>query len=260
MPILSLITPVSNSSLPYLDEAWKSVQNLRLPEGWQVQWCLQQDGDGPAVSRDWFLDARVSYAYNGRWLWAGMTRNLALMRASGEYILPYDADDLLEPAAAAILLQRFKEHPEIAWCAGRWDELLSDGSLRVRPVDANFEGLRSRGWVSSYIDQVGKTPFPMSPTMYKTSVVLQLGGWPAYPEYEDTILLVSVNRVWPGWVTHELVGLYRRHATQTTKTAWFQDTDRTENMYAYIKRLGSVKAAQQPRKAAKAHEKLRTPI
>jgi glycosyltransferase involved in cell wall biosynthesis len=239
MPIVSIITAVSNSSLPYLDEAWESVQRLRLPRGWHFEWCLQQDGDGPEVYRDWFSDARVSYGYNGRWLMAGMTRNMALMRASGEYIFSYDADDLLCAEALRILIRRFTEHSEIVWCAGRWDELFIDGTTRVRPVDANFEGKRNRGWVSSYIEKVGKTPFPMSPTMYRTRAVFQVGGWPGYAEYEDTILLVSISRRHPGWVTNELIGLYRRHPTQTTKTDWFQDKDRTDKIYAFIKRLGS---------------------
>lgn len=234
MPTVSVITAVSESTLAYLDEAWSTVQNLKLPAGWKLEWCVQHDGDSLEILRDWFGDSRVSYEYNGRWLRTAATRNMALMRAVGEYILPFDADDLLMPDAIVALARGFRSS-EVAWSAGAWDKLHDDGSI-VAFRHPSFEGVLDVGWVYNAIMERGTMPFVMNSVLYRRSAVVQAGGWPGFAEWEDSILLTAISGRYKGWTTGELIGLYRIHAGSTTTSNFFKDSK--PKMYTYLKEVG----------------------
>ncbi|MBI2010631.1 MAG: glycosyltransferase [Candidatus Colwellbacteria bacterium] len=236
MPLLSVITPVSSSSILYLDECRQSIRGLWLPPNWQLEWLIQLDGGNTSLERDWFKDQGVFFEANGKQLGAGGTRHLALRRARGGFILPLDADDLLVPDALISLSRGFEADENIVWCAGRWDELYGDGLTKTWR-HPEYEGIRPQHWVYKEIERTGQTPFAMNSVLYRTEAVLQAGGWPDI-DWQDTILLVIVNSRWPGWATDKLVGYYRRHPGQASKSNWFQDPTRKSKMYEYIKRIG----------------------
>ena len=44
MPIFSIITPVFAGGDAYLLQTYDSVASQRLPDGWSIQWIVQEDG------------------------------------------------------------------------------------------------------------------------------------------------------------------------------------------------------------------------
>ena len=44
MPLISILSSVYGPSATYLDETIASVQKLALPNGWELEWVVQEDG------------------------------------------------------------------------------------------------------------------------------------------------------------------------------------------------------------------------
>lgn len=234
MRTVSIISALSKSTLPFVDEAYESIKLLTVPEGFTLKWYIQHDGDSEQIQKTWFDDERVSYEYNGRHLGAAGTRNQALLRTDSEFVISLDSDDLFKENALVDLLKGF-ETEGVAWAAGAWHELHPDGTVQPwrSPL---FEGVREVGWVYEEIMRLDKTPFSMNPILYKRQALVAAGGWPAFPEWEDTILLTVVSGRHKGWATDKLVGLYRRHENSYSKSEIFQKSKPT--MYRYIKEVG----------------------
>lgn len=213
-----------------------SISELMIPDGWHVEWFIQHDGDSEPIEKKWFRNANVHYEHNGRHLGAAGTRNQALLRTSSEFVLSYDPDDLFKPQMLVTLSQGF-ENEDVVWSAGSWYELHEDESVTEwrHPM---YEGVRDVGWIYDEIMRMDKTPFSMNPTLYKRSAVVQAGGWPGFPEWEDTILLTIISGRHKGWATDKLVGLYRRHPDSISSSQRFQDSKPT--MYTYIKEVGKL--------------------
>jgi hypothetical protein len=75
MPLISVITAVHKPVAEYLREAANSVAAQRLPEGWELEWLVQEDGDTPTARE---LAVGALYEANGAGLGTATTRNLAL--------------------------------------------------------------------------------------------------------------------------------------------------------------------------------------
>ncbi|MCB9819738.1 glycosyltransferase family 2 protein [Candidatus Nomurabacteria bacterium] len=234
MTKISIISALSKSTLPFVDETYETVKKLYLPHDVEIEWCLQQDGDSDPINRSWLTDDIVSYQHNGRHLGAAGTRNQALLRSNSEYLISLDSDDLFKENALMDLLRGFDDE-QVAWSAGAWHELCDDGSVKYwrSPL---FEGVCEVGWLHTEINRLGTTPFAMNPIMYKRVAIMEVGGWPAFYEWEDTILLSAISGRHKGWMTDKLVGLYRKHEASHSKSKFFQDSKPV--MYEYIKEVG----------------------
>lgn len=236
MSTVSIISALSQSTLPFIDEAHDSIKSLILPKGFDTKWYIQHDGDSEPIQRGWFNDSNVFYEHNGRHLGAAGTRNQALLRTDSEFVISLDSDDLFQKDALTELLRGF-ENNGVMWSAGAWHELHADGSIQPwrSPL---FEGVREVGWIYEEIMRLDKTPFSMNPILYKREALVQAGGWPGFPEWEDTILLTVVSGHHRGWATDKLVGLYRRHENSYSKSEIFQSSK--PKMYRYIKEIGKL--------------------
>ena len=236
MNTIAIISALPKSTVPFIDEAYKSIQNLIIPDGYSLSWYIQHDGDSPRISKDYFEEPNCYYEHNGRHLGAAGTRNQALLRTKSDFIISLDSDDLFKENALLDLTRGFTDD-DIAWSAGAWYELHPDGSEQKwrSPL---YEGVRELGWIYDEIVRLGRTPFCMNPILYRRDVVVECGGWPGFPEWEDTILLTMVSGRHKGWATDKQVGLYRRHENSLSKSSTFQESK--PRMYEYIKNVGSV--------------------
>jgi|GEM_PF-2097297 len=237
MPTVSIITACSPASVPFIDELHTSLLNLDMPNGWSWQWCVQDDADGALAGRPWADDPRISLGFNDQRRGAAGARNQALLRATGELVWPVDADDLVEASGFAVLLRALESLPGAAGAAGAWYELPFDEARRMRFVPGST-GAKDAGWLRAEIERLGTTPFAMNSVLFRREAVLAVGGWPAYPEWEDTILAVTVANHHPGVVTDEPVGRYRRHPAQTVAQPRFRDPELRARMLAFVTSCG----------------------
>lgn len=217
--LVSVITPVHWPSVAYLVGAYESLAGQQLPDGWDWQWLVQEDGqDGLLVDQLPELDPRISPG-SGRSGGPGVARTLALSRAEGELVKVLDADDQLTPGALARDIAVLTGDPAIGWTTSRVLDLLPDGSTQDWGQDPP-DGLINTGAVLAFW-QANDYGLPVHPATLcmRVELLLALGGWMALPASEDTGLLLAASTISPGYFIAEPGLLYRKWPGQMTNQA-----------------------------------------
>lgn len=216
--LVSVITPVHPPSIPYLADAYASLVKQEMPDGWDWQWLVQEDGQTGALVDALPGDPRISVG-SGRPGGPGVARTLALSRVSGEIIKVLDADDQLTPGALARDIAAFDAHPQIGWTTSRVLDLLPDGSTAGWDKDP-AGGVIARGDVLSFwqANDYRASVHPATLCL-RRDLVFALGGWMALPASEDTGLLLAASAVSEGYFTREYGLLYRKWPGQVTGQA-----------------------------------------
>ncbi|MEU0332166.1 glycosyltransferase [Streptomyces sp. NPDC006193] len=216
---VTVVTAVHGPSARFLPDAYASLCAQRLPDGWEWQWVVQEDGATdavlPYVPDD---DARVTFG-QGRPGGPAIARTIALARAEGAYVKVLDADDRLTPGALARDLAVLEADPAVGWTTCRVLDLLPDGSTAGFPGDPDG-GPVERGALLPRWKRDGYRP-PVHPATLcvRRELLTALGGWMALPASEDTGLLLALNAVSRGWFTAEPGLLYRKWEGQATGQA-----------------------------------------
>ncbi|WP_037322719.1 glycosyltransferase family 2 protein [Amycolatopsis thermoflava] len=216
MPTISVITPVHAPSVQHLKDAYASLVSQEMPSGWTWEWIVQEDGQNGILKGALPNDPHISVGQN-RNGGPGVTRSLALSRASGELIKSFDADDILTPGALKRDIAAFAD-PAISWTVSSALDLLPDGSTVSYDTDPP-EGLIRRGELVKYwLENDFRSPVMSATICIRREVLYALGGWMALPASEDTALMLCANatvngyfistpglhyRKWPGQVTQD---------------------------------------------------------
>ena len=218
--LITVITAVHEPGAGFLPEAHRSLAEQVLPDGWEWQWVVQEDGETDGVRPYLPDDGRVSFG-QGRAGRAGMARTLGLSRAEGEFVKVLDADDRLTPGALARDIRALSEGA--AWATSRALDLLPDGTTEGFDSDPE-EGPIERGAVLDFWKAHGfRAQVHPATLCVRRDLLLALGGWMALPASEDTGLLLALNAVARGWFTAEPGLLYRKWPGQVTAAAAHRD-------------------------------------
>lgn len=213
-----IVTAVHAPSAPFLREAYKSLREQELPDGWEWHWVVQEDGRTDAVAPHVPDDARVTFR-QGRPGGPGVARTIALAHAEGAYVKILDADDQLTPGALARDLAALEGDPTIGWATSRVLDFLPDGSTVGFPGDPD-DGPVERGAVLDFWKANDFRAQVHPATLFvRRELLLALGGWMALPASEDTGLLLALNSVSRGWFSAEVGLLYRKWEGQATGQA-----------------------------------------
>ncbi|MEU8832364.1 glycosyltransferase family 2 protein [Streptomyces sp900116325] len=231
--LISVMTAVHGPGAHYLPDAYKSLLAQVLPDGWDWQWVIQEDGETDEVRPHVPDDPRVSFG-QGRAGRAAMARTMGLSRAEGEFVKVLDADDMLTPGALARDLSALLANPGTGWATSRVLDLLPDGTTVGFDQDPPG-GVIERGAVlehwraHDYRAQVHPATLIM-----RRDLLLALGGWMALPASEDTGLLLALNVVSEGWFTPDTGLLYRKWPGQVTSQAAHADAGEKEARMAVV--------------------------
>lgn len=176
MPCLSLITAALPSRVDYFAETASSVAAARDLVGspWSLQWIVVVDGPG-SVEMPAGVDQLCVLAERRG---VAATRNVGLAVATGDWIMPLDADDELEPAGLARML------PELTTTDAGWistNRILFDGSRTPHWRET------ATNWRPGQLAEHWTAPFPFHPNslIARRDHALACGGWPAVPTNED---------------------------------------------------------------------------
>jgi glycosyltransferase involved in cell wall biosynthesis len=214
MPTLSVITAAHSSGSQFVDATMESVRQQELPPGWDLEWLVQEDGEEPRLA-DLFAGV-ASYQAIGSHNGPGVTRNVALTRATGELVRNLDHDDILLPGALAGLIERFDD-PEIGWAAAQADDLLPDGTRRAYQSALPF-GVVLPGAVNDWaIAHRGAWPIHVAGLTVRTQLLRAVGGWGAAPSQDDLVMFAAVSELTAGYNDPAVNWLYRHHATQLSR-------------------------------------------
>ncbi|MHB9860416.1 glycosyltransferase family 2 protein [Streptomyces sp. YIM S03343] len=212
---ITVVTAVHAPAARFLPEAYGSLCEQLLPDGWEWRWLIREDGATDAVRPYVPDDARVTFR-QGRPGGPGVARTIALAHADGAYVKILDADDLLTTGALARDLAVLEADPALGWTTSRALDLLPDGSTAGFPGDPE-EGPVERGAVLGHWRANGfRAQVHPATLCVRRALLLALGGWMALPASEDTGLLLALNAVSRGWFTREAGLLYRKWEGQAT--------------------------------------------
>jgi hypothetical protein len=225
--VISVITAVHAPTVGHLPAAYASLARQVVPPGWTWEWLVQEDGrkgllQGSALTasvrdlaeRTWATDLRVRPG-SGPTGGPGVTRTLALARATGSLIRVLDADDLLMPGALVrdIDLLTSSDH---GFVTSEALDLLPSGSLAA-PPDPHPEGPLVRGTLLDlWRGNSHRLAVHPATMCIRRDLLLALGGWMALPASEDTGLLIAANSVSDGYHLAEPSLQYRKWPGQTT--------------------------------------------
>ncbi|WP_078079644.1 glycosyltransferase family 2 protein [Streptomyces niveus] len=220
--LITVITAVHGPSAHLLPDAYTSLCAQELPEGWEWQWLVQEDGRSDDVAPHVPDDPRVFFK-QGRHGGPGTARTLALAYADGEYVKVLDADDQLPDGALARDLAALEGDATLGWATSRVLDLMPDGSTVGFEGDPD-NGPLERGAVLDYWSTHDfRAPVHPATLFARRDLVLALGGWMALPASEDTGLLLALDSVSCGWFTSEVGLLYRKWPGQATGQAAHTD-------------------------------------
>jgi glycosyltransferase involved in cell wall biosynthesis len=128
MKSVSIITPLFNKE-PYVGETIRSVLAQTMQDWEMIVVDNGSTDHGPEVVRQ-FLDSRIALVDSPK-RGPGAARNFGLGRATGEWILFLDADDLIEPDYLQERLAAAVRAPSAKIVAGPWQEF-RDGEPEKR--------------------------------------------------------------------------------------------------------------------------------
>ncbi|MBB5085188.1 glycosyltransferase family 2 protein [Nonomuraea endophytica] len=215
MPLISIVTPSYNPVPDHLLAAYESVRSQRLPDGWDLEWVIQEDGSTGAAMEILPPDPIVTFA-TGRRGGVALTRNLALARSGGELIKNLDHDDVLMPDVLMRDIGVLAADPLVQWTTSRVLDLLPDGSTVAFASDPPG-GRLEPGFVYDHW-RANNYRLPVHPTTIcvRRELAVALGGWMGIPGSDDTGLLVPASVISHGWFHSEVGLLYRKWPGQET--------------------------------------------
>lgn len=218
MPLLSIVTPSYRPVREQLLEAYESVRTQELPEGWELEWVIQEDGSTGAVPDMLPDDPLVNFG-TGRRGGVALTRNLALARSRGELVKNLDQDDVLTPGVLSRDIEILASDPVVQWTTSRVLDLLPDGSTVGFDSDPPA-GRIEPGFVFDHW-RTHDYRLPVHPTTIciRRELVVALGGWMGIPGSDDTGMLIPASVVSYGYFHGEVGLLYRKWPGQETARA-----------------------------------------
>ncbi|GAA0948511.1 glycosyltransferase [Nonomuraea longicatena] len=215
MPLISIVTPSYMPVREQLLQAYDSVRGQELPDGWELEWVIQEDGDTGVVRDMLPEDPRVRFG-TGRRGGVALTRNIALARSEGALIKNLDQDDILTPGVLSRDIGVLVSDPLVQWTTSRVLDLLPDGST------VGFDNDPPAGRIAPgvVLDHWRKHNYrlPVHPTTIciRRELVVALGGWMGIPASEDTGMLVPASVVSYGYFCSDVGLLYRKWPGQVT--------------------------------------------
>jgi glycosyltransferase involved in cell wall biosynthesis len=223
---ISIVTPTFNPVRDHLLEAYESLRSQVMPDGWQWQWVVHEDGPTHQAQDILPDDPRITFSRT-RHGGIAIARNLALAQATGQLVKNLDHDDVLTPGVLGRDIANMQKPHHGRWTTSRVLDLMPDGSTIGFDDDPEpgplsppvvFEHWKAHGY-----------RLPVHPTTIciDRSLAVALGGWMASPGSDDTGLLIAASLVSIGYFESEVGLLYRKwpgqetaHARHTEPTEW----------------------------------------
>ena len=194
-PIISVLMPVYNPPLGFLEEAIQSVRNQVYPH-WEL--CIADDastqpGVQALIQSHVESDPRIKAVFREQNGHISAASNSALELAGGEFIALLDHDDRLHPLALSTVVQAINANPQCKVVYSDEDKLTATG-VRIDPYfksDFDYDLLLCQNMVS----HLG---------VYQTAIVRKVGGFRVgYEGSQDYDLLLRVlDGIDPAQIIH----------------------------------------------------------
>lgn len=227
MPLISVLTTTREDSSGELwaARAARSIANQALLDGWELEWLIQSDGTPRAASAyqdiaNSIVSCPTSSAGLAHRAGVAVARNAALSRARGDLVCTLDDDDELTTDSIILRHRPLAESPSLFWCAGLMRHFDPDnGLVHTEPQDPPF-GLITPEVALAHLAPNRCFPVYAATLLMSTQALRAIGGWPAYINGEDNVMMSALTGVFDGWYLNEVVYEYhRRHQSLSTNEA-----------------------------------------
>jgi glycosyltransferase involved in cell wall biosynthesis len=194
-PLISIILPVYNPELRFLEAAIDSIRD-QIYERWEL--CIADDASTdpqirPFLEKTAAIDARIRVTFREKNGHISACSNSALALATGDWCALLDQDDAFAEHALALVALEIERHPDAGLIYSDEDKIDEDG-LRSNPFfkpDWNPELFLGQ----NYINHLG---------CYRTDVLREIGGFREGLEgsQDYDLALRCIDRLRPGQVRH----------------------------------------------------------
>jgi len=194
-PLLSVLMPVYNPPIHYLDEAIKSVKGQLYPH-WEL--CIADDASPnqlvkALIEKHAKEDPRIRYVFRNANGHISASSNSALEIATGEFAVLLDHDDVLHPLALYYVGEEINKYPEAEIIYSDEDRLNERGE-RIIPYfksDFDYDLLLCQNMVS----HLG---------VYRTNTLREVGGFRIGFEgsQDHDLVLRMVEKIEPRQIRH----------------------------------------------------------
>lgn len=166
-PLVSVIMPVYNAPLPWLDQAIESVRQ-QVYQDWEL--CIADDCSSdpqirPYLQKKASEDSRIKLEFrdvNGH---ISAASNSAISRATGEFLAFMDQDDLIPPQALLEVALCISRNPGAAFIYTDEDKI-DEHNQREAPT-------RKTAWSPGMLDTLNRVSHLV---VYRKDLVLAVGG------------------------------------------------------------------------------------
>ena len=180
-PIFSVVIPIHNK-LPHLERSINSVLN----QTYQDFEVLIIDDHSPEPL-NLYTDKRIKVYRNDVNKGPGLSRDVGLDKANGEYIAFLDSDDYWHKDFLRNTIQAFSDNKDIAMVCGQVVEVNEKGHVFKRRRNNTFELTT----ILPYILQKGR-PWCTSACLWNASIAKNSGMWINSRNWEDYVFDVSI--------------------------------------------------------------------
>jgi len=220
MPAVSIIVPLFNKE-PYIGATIRSVLAQTMTD-WEMIVVDNGSTDKGVEAVKQFSDARILLASSPK-QGPGVARNFGLNRATGEWVLFLDADDLLEPDYLTARLKAVEQTPGAQIIAGFWQEFSDQSDApQTRGLPAGW-GQTTEAVLDSAI---GAAPWILHAALVRRTWLSAERRWPETLDRLPSEDAAFWFRVIPGaqiaWSDH--AGALYRVGTPSSRNA-FREAD-----------------------------------
>jgi glycosyltransferase involved in cell wall biosynthesis len=212
--VVSVIIAVFNGE-KYVAEAIQSALNQDCDQRLEIIVVDDGSSDETVKVASRFAGVTVISKANGG---QSEARNVGIARATGDYLVFLDHDDILVPGSFHINARFLDRNPNIGFVAGGMMSFRSSQELAEL-----FAAIPDRTAVPelelrSYLElQRGRTFVPPSMCMFRRELVQRAGGFRRFAGGEDLDLFVRVAREGSVGVHSYPCAFYRRHSTNLSR-------------------------------------------
>lgn len=168
-PLISIIIPAYNA-VNYIQETIESCLNQTYN---RIEIIVQDDrsndGTWELLNQLYKNNSKIRLFRNEKNLGIGDNWNAAYDKAQGDYVIIFNADDLIEPDLVETFLNLFDQYPTLDIITGKFEVLISEtGETYLYPDHVNLNG----GLITNLFEQVyAKCAFHWNYTLVKRALL-----------------------------------------------------------------------------------------